>query len=204
MLENVREDLRHKVAWRGFAPTLVSSVRVLGSEGSLGQLLYRAMRFCQTRGLRLPALLIYRLNAHVGHVIIGRDADIGPGFILLHGTGIVIDTGVKAGKNLVLQDEVTLGELRGESPVLGDNVFVGAGARVIGPVRVGNDVRIGANAVVTRDLPDGATAAGAPACVIRIYGEPVTLGGAPRSPVHDEGRAAMTQPAPQRPAPPDP
>ncbi len=186
MLETVREDLRHKVAWRGLAPSLASSVRVLGSEGSLGQLLYRAMRFCQTRGLRLSAFLLYRLNAQVGHVIIGRDADIGPGFTILHSSGIVINTSVKAGKNLVLQHQVTLGERRGRSPVLGDNVFVGAGAKVLGPVRVGNDVRIGANAVVTGDLPDGATAVGVPARVVRIYGDPVNPRGRPITPTPDD------------------
>jgi len=63
--------------------------------------------------------------------------------------------------------------------VLGDNVFIGAGAKIIGPVRVGSDVKIGANAVVTRDLPDGATAVGVPARVISIYGERITPREAP-------------------------
>ena len=57
---------------------------------------------------------------------------------------------------------------------MGDNVFIGAGAKVLGPVLIGSDVKIGANAVVTRDLPDGATAVGVPARVVRIYGERVT------------------------------
>ena len=55
----------------------------------------------------------------------------------------------------------------------GDNVFIGAGAKVIGGVKIGSDVKIGANAVVTKDLPDGATAVGIPAKVIKIYGERV-------------------------------
>jgi serine O-acetyltransferase len=173
MLETVREDLRHKVARRGFPPTLASYVRACGSEGSLAQLLYRAMRFCGGHGLGLPALVIYRINALVGQAVIGRGADLGPGLVILHASGTVINTSVRAGKNLVLEHAVTLGEVRGRSPVLGDNVYVGAGAKVIGPVRVGSDVTIGANAVVTRDLPDGATAVGVPARVIKIYGQPV-------------------------------
>ena len=176
MLENVREDLRHKLMLRGLPPSLASYVRICGSEGSFAQLVYRATRFCQTRGLGLPAFFLYRVNAFLGHVVIGRDADIGPGFVLLHSSGTVINTHVKAGKNLVLEHAVTLGEVRGQSPVLGDNVYIGAGAKVIGAVKVGYEHRIGANAVVTKDLPDGATAVGVPARVIRIYGKPVASG----------------------------
>jgi serine O-acetyltransferase len=175
MLETVREDLRHKVALLGLPPTLASYVRVCGSEGTVTQLLCRATCFCHTRGLGVPAFLLYRINALVGQAVIGRGAELGPGLVIFHSTGIVINTSVKAGKNLVLQHGVTLGEARGRSPVLGDDVFVGAGAKVIGPVRVGDDVRIGANAVVTRDLPDGATAVGVPARVVRIHGRPVAV-----------------------------
>lgn len=57
---------------------------------------------------------------------------------------------------------------KGRAPVLGNNVYIGAGARIIGNVRVGNNVRIGANAVVVNDIPDDATAVGVPARVVRI------------------------------------
>jgi serine O-acetyltransferase len=65
---------------------------------------------------------------------------------------------------------VTIGAERGLAPVLGDDVFVGAGARVLGGVRVGCRVRIGANAVVVADVPDGATVVGVPARVVKIRG----------------------------------
>jgi serine O-acetyltransferase len=146
------------------------------SDGSTAQILYRAMRFCQTHRLKLLAAVLYRLNAYVSHALIGRDAEFGPGLVILHTFGIVINSSVRAGRNLTLEHGVTIGAEKSLCPVLGDNVFIGAGAKVIGPVRIGNDVKIGANAVVTRDLPDGATAVGIPARVIKIYGERVLPG----------------------------
>jgi serine O-acetyltransferase len=88
---------------------------------------------------------------------------------LIHSNGVVINTSVRGGKNVFIEHQVTIGAEKGEAPVLGDNVFIGAGAKIVGAVRIGNDVKIGANAVVTKDLPDGATAVGIPARVIKIY-----------------------------------
>ena len=65
----------------------------------------------------------------------------------------------------------TIGAEKDESPVLGDNVFVGAGAKIVGAVRIGSNVKIGANAVVVDDIPDGATAVGIPAKVIGATGD---------------------------------
>jgi serine O-acetyltransferase len=107
----------------------------------------------------------------VGHVVIGRNAEIGPGLVIVHSIGIVINSNVKAGKNLVIEHGVTIGAEKNRSPILGDNVFIGAGAKIIGGIKIGSDVKIGANAVVTKDLPDGATAVGVPARIVKIYGE---------------------------------
>ncbi len=81
-----------------------------------------------------------------------------------HGiAGIFISVGAKIGKNCTILQQVTigsntLGDSQGEGvPVIGDNVFIGAGAKIIGGVHVGNNVRIGANCVVVKDVPDNAT-----------------------------------------------
>jgi serine O-acetyltransferase len=166
-------DLRHKAEWYDLRPTPGSLLRMCGSDGSTAQILYRVMRFCQTHHLKPLAFLLYRLNAMLGHVVIGRGADFGPGLVILHSFGIVINSRVKAGRNLVLEHGVTIGAEKNQSPTLGDNVFIGAGAKIIGPVRIGSDVKIGANAVVIRDVPDGATVVGIPARVVKIYGERV-------------------------------
>jgi len=171
--------MRHKAQWYDLPVTSRTMARVMIGEGSAAQIWYRAMQWCQERRLGLGALFFYRLNANVSKTVIGRNAHFGPGFLILHSFGIVINSSVRAGRNLVIEHGVTIGAEKGQSPVLGDNVFIGAGAKVIGNVRIGSDVKIGANAVVTRDLPDGATAVGVPARVVRIHGKrPGELGSA--------------------------
>lgn len=170
MFRTLRQDLRHKAEWYELPPTLKSLLRMCLSDGSTAQFLYRAMRFCQTHHLKIVAFILYRLNVLIAHAVIGRGAEIGPGLVILHSIGIVVNSSVRAGRNLVLEHGVTIGAEKGKSPVLGDNVFIGAGAKVLGDIRIGSDVKIGANAVVLTDLPDGATAVGIPAKVVRIYG----------------------------------
>jgi serine O-acetyltransferase len=166
-------DLRQKAVVYELPATRGALLRMLVNDGSAAQLLFRAMSFCQTHHLKFLAAILYRLNALFTNCTIGRNADIGPGFVILHSPGVVINTNVRAGRNLVIYHGVTLGAERNRSPVLGDNVYIGAGAKVIGGVKVGSDVRIGANAVVTKDVPDGATVVGIPARIVRMHGRPV-------------------------------
>ena len=108
-------------------------------------------------------LLTNKLNAVLCNCIIGRGAEFGPRFVLVHSTGIVINGAVRGGQGVHLEHQVTLGAEGRQSPTLGDNVFVGAGAKVIGAVRVGDHARIGANAVVIADVPPHHSAVGVPA-----------------------------------------
>ncbi len=95
-------------------------------------------------------------------ISVGAEFDSVP--VFPHGlTGIFVSKGAKIGKNCVIFHQVTIGsntlpDSSGQgSPTLGDNVYIGCGAKIIGGVHVGNNVRIGANCVVTRDIPDNAT-----------------------------------------------
>lgn len=98
-------------------------------------------------------------------------ADVGPGLVLIHTGGVLLGQGVKAGRDLTLFAGVTVGSNFGESrsnprqgfPVLGDEVRVFTNASIIGPVRVGDRVSVGAHALVLKDVPDGAVAKGVPA-----------------------------------------
>ena len=123
----------------------------------------------QTQSLTVPELLerdrltalemiFNKLNAICCNCIIGRGAEFGPGLVLIHSTGVVINGQVRGGSGIHIEHQVTIGAERNQSPILGDQVFVGAGAKIIGPVTVGSDVRIGANAVVVDDIPAGTTA----------------------------------------------
>ena len=107
-------------------------------------------------------------------------AQIGKGLLIDHGTGVVIGETAVIGDDCTIYQGVTLGGTGKESgkrhPTLGDRVMVGAGAKILGPFRVGNDAKIAAGAVVLGEVPDCATAVGVPARVVRIAGEKVTRG----------------------------
>lgn len=78
--------------------------------------------------------------------------------ILGHGIkGIVVAGGAKIGKNVYISHQVTIGRSKNESPIIGDNVYIGPGAKIFGGIKIGNNVRIGANCVVFQDIPDNAT-----------------------------------------------
>jgi serine O-acetyltransferase len=169
MFQTFIQDLRRKAEWYESD----SLLRALLSDGSSSMALYRAMRCCQRLRLEPLAMVLYRLNALIGHAVIGRGAEFGPGFVILHSIGVVINSQVRAGRNVVIEHGVTIGAEKGQSPVLGDDIFIGAGAKIIGRVRIGSRVKIGANAVVTKDVPDGATVVGIPARIVRLNGRRV-------------------------------
>jgi serine O-acetyltransferase len=99
---------------------------------------------------------------------------IGPGLYLPHPQGIVVHEDAVIGRNCLLSQGVTIGDLkrgaRQGCPVIGNNVYIAPGAVVAGNIKVGNNVAIGANAVVNHDLPDNAVAAGVPAKIISFKG----------------------------------
>ncbi len=114
--------------------------------------------------------LMGTLARHVWKAVPGldlHDARIGPGLFVSHGQGTVL-AAEWIGANAYVQQGVTVGwDYRGDRlPRIGDDVFIGAGAKVLGAVTVGDGARIGANAVVLSDVPAGATAVGAPARVL--------------------------------------
>ncbi len=104
-------------------------------------------------------------------------ATIGRRFFIDHGTGVVIGETTEIGDDCTIYQGVTLGGTGKDQgkrhPTLGNNVMVGAGAKVLGPITIGNNVRIAAGAVVLTDIPDNCTAVGIPAKVVRRDGEKV-------------------------------
>jgi serine O-acetyltransferase len=98
--------------------------------------------------------------------IIGRGAEFGPGFVLIHSTGVVINGQVRGGSGIHIEHQVTIGAESRQSPVLGNDIFIGAGAKIVGGVSIGDSARIGANAVVIDDVPANQTAVGVPARVV--------------------------------------
>jgi serine O-acetyltransferase len=129
--------------------------------------------------LRLP--LIPRLISHIARFLTGIEihpgATIGKGVFIDHGMGVVIGETAIVGDYALIYQGVTLGgtgkELGKRHPTLGENVVVGAGAKVLGNLQIGNNVRIGAGSVVLRDVPSDCTVVGVPGRIVYRAGERV-------------------------------
>ncbi|PKL50856.1 MAG: hypothetical protein CVV37_06970 [Nitrospira bacterium HGW-Nitrospira-1] len=122
---------------------------------------------------RIPVLP--RLISHIGRFLTGIEihpaAKIGPGFFIDHGMGVVIGETAEAGENCLLYQGATLGGTGKEKgkrhPTLGNNVVVGAGAKILGAITIGNNVIIGANSVILKPVPDNAICVGVPGRVTK-------------------------------------
>ena len=104
-------------------------------------------------------------------------ARIGPGFFIDHGMGVVIGETTEVGKNVTIYQGVTLGgtgtERGKRHPTLGNNVVVGAGAKILGNIRIGNNVKVGSGSVVVHSVPDNCTVVGVPAEIVRRDGKKI-------------------------------
>ncbi len=161
-------DIRLKARWCYGRENATAILKTVLTDGTAAMVWYRAMQWAQSWRLVPLAMLFNKLNAICCQCIIGRGADFGPGFVLIHSQGVVINGQVRGGERIFVEHQVTIGAERNITPRLGNDVFIGAGAKVIGGVSIGNQVRIGANAVVIRDVPDGATVGGVPARILRV------------------------------------
>lgn len=162
MFDNIRSDLR-------------SHGGDFGAQGFWAMTVYRFGRWrygVRPVLLRKILSLAYRVAFKIVQIVTGIElpceVEVGRNFVIDHSGGIVVSGFAKFGDNCRIRTGVVVGLARvGDpvAPVIGNNVDIGAGAKVLGRIRIGNDVLIGANAVVTRDVPDGCLAVGVPAVV---------------------------------------
>lgn len=162
MFTNIRADLR---AHGGN----------FGAQGFWALVVYRFGRWrygVRPAPLRKLCSLAYRVLYKLVQIVTGIElpceVELGRNFVIDHFGGIVVSGYARFGDNCRIRNGVVVGLARADdpcAPVIGDNVDIGAGAKVLGRIRVGNNVMIGANAVVTRDVPDDCIAVGVPAVV---------------------------------------
>lgn len=138
---------------------------------------HRLAHWLHRRKRYLLARMVSQIGRRRTGIEIHPGARLGPGLFIDHGMGVVIGETAEIGANCTLYHQVTLGGTGKDTgkrhPTIGDNVLIGAGAKVLGPVHIGDNVRIAAGSVVLASLPDNVTAAGVPARVVRRNGERV-------------------------------
>lgn len=172
MFDNLREDYR---TYEG----------KFSSQGLWVMAVYRFGRWRYTVRqalLRKPLSLAYRFLKTLSQVAAGIDlpceATVGRRFRIDHFGGVIISGDAVLGDDVTVRNGVTIGLKRRDdpgSPVIGNRVDIGAGAKVLGRIRIGDDVMIGANAVVITDVPSNSIAVGVPARILprRAAGPPV-------------------------------
>ena len=177
ILREVRADV---VAARDRDPAArgVSSFGILaGWAGVQALLAHRVAHAMFEAGAPMTARTTAYLSRAVTGVEIHPGARIGEGFFIDHGSGVVIGETAEIGDRVTLYQGVTLGgtglEPGKRHPTVGDDVTVGAGAKLLGPISVGDGAKVGANTVVVEDVPPGATVVGNPGHQVRLNGRRV-------------------------------
>jgi serine O-acetyltransferase len=157
------QDLRRKALWMYGSDRRSALLKALLTSGTAAMILYRLMQWSRRYRLVPLELIFNKLNAICCNCIIGRGAEFGPGLVFIQSTGLVINGRVRGGSNVTLYHQVTLGGEQDRVPVLGDNVLIAAGAKVVGPVHIGDGATVGLNSAVFRNVPPNTTVIGVPA-----------------------------------------
>lgn len=165
MFDNLRED------WMTYQHNLAR-------QGLWAMVIYRFGRWrysIKPRILRMPFSFLYKLLKPVSEILTGIElpceVTIGRRFRIDHFGGIIISGDAVFGDDCILRNGVTVGlRSTGErgSPIIGNRVDIGAGAKLLGSIRIGDDVAIGANAVVITDVPSNSIAVGVPARILPL------------------------------------
>jgi len=170
MFNHIKEDIRC-VFDRD--PAARNSFEVLTTYPGLhAVILHRLSHWLWRRGLKWLARVISALSRLLTGIEIHPGATIGRRFFIDHGMGVVIGETAEIGEDVTLYHGVTLGGTswnKGKRhPTLANNVVVGAGAKVLGPITIGEGARIGSNAVVVKDVPEAMTVVGIPGRIVAV------------------------------------
>ena len=169
---SVKYDVR---AVRDRDPAAKSDLEVLLLYSGMHALLaHRVAHYLHTKKCYLGARTVSQISRFITGIEIHPGAKIGKGLVIDHGMGVVIGETAEIGDNCTIYQGVTLGgtgkDVGKRHPTLGNNVLVGAGAKVLGPFKIGDNSKIAANAVVLAEIPDNCTAVGIPAKLVRREG----------------------------------
>jgi serine O-acetyltransferase len=168
MFERIKEDIR-VVFERDPAARNIFEV-IISYPGLHAIWLHRIAHFLWKKGEKTLARIISHINRFLTGIEIHPGATIGRRFFIDHGMGVVIGETAEIGDDVLMYQGVVLGgtSLKKEKrhPTIGNNVVIGAGAILLGPIKIGDGAKIGAGSVVIKDVPEGTTAVGVPARVV--------------------------------------
>lgn len=167
MIKSIKSDINQKRQILMEEGYRVSLFRTLMSDGTSANFFYRLTQLLMNYRLSPLALITLWLNKTINGCVIGAKATFGEGLVIMHPVGVVVNSKVIGGANITIESGVVIGDEKGKAPSLGNNIFIGAGAKIIGGITIGDNVKIGANAVVVKDLPSNVTAVGIPAKIIK-------------------------------------
>ena len=174
--KEVREDIRNVVekdpaARNGFEVLICY-------PGIWSLIMHRPAHWLYKRNLKLLARIISQLTRWFTGIEIHPGATIGRRCFIDHGMGIIIGETTEIGDDVTIYQGVTLGgtgkDVDKRHPTIGNRVLISSGAKVLGPFKVGDDVKIGAGSVVLKEVPPGCTVVGIPGTIVRKNGKPHT------------------------------
>ena len=179
-IEAIKAEVRDDIdAVRQRDPAAKSDIEILFLYSGVHAILcYRVAHKLYLSEHYFSARAISQMARHMTGIEIHPGATIGKSFFIDHGMGVVIGETTEIGDNCTIYQGVTLGGTGKDSgkrhPTLGNNVLVGAGAKVLGPIKIEDNCKVAANAVVLKEIPENSTAVGIPAKVVRRHGRKVT------------------------------
>ncbi len=173
MFEDVKAIFKNDPAVRNIEFLLYPGLHAVFAHRYISHPLYR---------MNLPFIprLVSQIMRFLTGIEIHPGAKIGRGFFIDHGIGIVIGETAEIGENCVMFHNVTLGGTGKHSgkrhPIIGDNVFIGTGSVLLGPIKVGSNVKIGADTIiVNKNIPDNCTVVGTPGKIVKLKGKKVNM-----------------------------
>ena len=173
------KDLRELIqAYKDRDPAARSSIEILLLYPGVRAVRdHRRAHWCYKHGWLFLARAISQHSRRVTGIEIHPGATLGRRLVIDHGMGVIIGETAEVGDDCLIYHGVTLGgtgkDVGKRHPTIGNNVLIGAGAKVLGPITVGNNSRIAANSVVLKAIPDNCTAVGIPARVVKKDGQKV-------------------------------
>ncbi|GAA0713050.1 serine O-acetyltransferase [Paraclostridium ghonii] len=169
MLKNINADIEYIIE---NDPAARSKIEVFLLYPSVHALIgHRISHYLYKHKMFFTARFISQINRFITGIEIHPGATIGSGILIDHGMGVVIGETAEVGNRVTIYHGTTLGGTGKESgkrhPTVGNNVVIGAGVKVLGPITIGDNSKVGANAVVLKDVPPNSTVVGIPGKIIK-------------------------------------